>query len=237
MSENLNVNVGDSVFVTDTNIPEEFVGTHGIVAQIDSNDSALPIFVKFTNKAGADRHYWIRREQFSVVTEEPTRHLSLPANMTLEEAYLIIERYENDYREVSASRDYAQKLREDAANRLTEQQNRYHSDMGSIQRIMLEVKDEQSWCDDGYNRVVERVNDALIGGWEFDKARRLVRKTVRVRAEVTDTVEVWVYDDEDEDDTDNWKDEEGDEVDPDEWMTDALVEEYRRNGFDSVEVA
>lgn len=127
-----------------------------------------------------------------------------------------------------------------AEERLTEQQRRYSHDMTAIQTIMREVKEEQDWCDDGWNEVVDRVNRELEGGFEFEKARELVKKSVSVRGETTVDIDVWVYEDDDENDTDNWLDEDGDEIsDTDEYMQEALKAEYDRCGsqFDTVEVA
>jgi hypothetical protein len=240
MSDTITYKVGDSVFVTDDSISGEFVGTHGVIKTVDDvAGTDLPIFVEFHDTlTDRKRSFWVRKGHFNVAEpEEPGRHLSLPANMTLEEAHLIIERFENDYREVMGQRDSQEKRAVDAEGRLRTQQDRYSADMRSIERIMLETKEQQSWCDNGWNEVVDEVNAALVGGYEFDRMMKRKRMTKRVRGTVYRDVEVWVADDDDtdDDDADNWfQSEDGDDQFGE--LADILCNEFENNGFDDIEV-
>lgn len=226
-------NIGDTVFVTDDNLPAEFNGTHGIVKTVDTIDGAtMPIFVEFTRMDGTTRALWVREGHYSVteaaVEVKPSEEVGIISSLQAQVTRL------SEELAVQARRATA------AEERLTEQQRRYSHDMGEIQRIMRDVKGEQDWCDDGYNSVVRRVNDAMEGGWEFEEFRSLVRRTVTVRGETSVDVEVWVRDGDDKNDTDNWLDEEGYEIgDPDEFMQENLKQEFSRCGsqFDNVEVS
>jgi hypothetical protein len=126
------------------------------------------------------------------------------------------------------------RLRERSDERVTALQNHYRHDMNAIQRIMRDKKEDQNWCDDGYNEVVDDVNAVLTGGFEFEKFRTLVQKRVRMSGNVIVTKDVWVYDDEDDDDADNWKDEDGDDLNID--VSEALCDEASNNGWDDTEI-
>lgn len=139
-----------------------------------------------------------------------------------------------DLREEVASltleRDRQALLRSNSEERLTVQQDRYSHDMREIERIMLEQKSEQSWCDDGWNEVVDDVNGCLTGGYEFSRARKLVKKRGSIKGECIVNLDVWVEEGDDADDPDNWKDEDGDSMDID--ASDLLESEAVNNGWD-----
>jgi hypothetical protein len=75
-----NVKVGDSVFVTDDNIGSEYLGTHGIIEQIDTSDNGLPLFVRFTSQDGRSRVYWVREGHYSLTVKDDG---PVPADMSL----------------------------------------------------------------------------------------------------------------------------------------------------------
>jgi hypothetical protein len=229
--------IGTTVLVNSADCPAWTKGQKAEVRAHDTIENAVyTLYVHFIDGDDTERKtYWVKDEDVTIVPADHKRHFSLPENMTLDEARTLIELFENDYRELGMKRDSAVSRAERAEQRLGQQQDTYRHDMQAIQRIMLVQKSEQSWCDDGWNEVVEEVNDALEGGFSFDKIRKLVKKKVTIKGEVSVDKEVWVYDDEDdEDDPDNWYDEDGSDAGID--VDEALSEEVAENGFDSTEV-
>jgi hypothetical protein len=79
-----------------------------------------------------------------------------------------------------------------AQERLSQQQTIYRNDMGHIEVTMRAVKDEQGWCDEGTNDVIERINEGLEGGWEFDRYEQEYEFTVTVTGTMTKTLSVTV---------------------------------------------
>lgn len=220
---------GDRVFVTDPNNRSEFYGAHGTVIAVDASaDSEMPIMVLFTRQDGTIHRTWIHRGTFNVTEEEAPATPVEPAIITDLQAQI-------DTLTLEATTQT--NLHIDTKERLAESQRRYSADMRSIERIMLETKEQQSWCDNGWNEVVDEVNEALIGGYEFDRIKRRKRMTKRVRGTVYRDVEVWVGDDDDtdDDDADNWyQSEDGDDQFGE--LADILNNEYENNGFDDIEV-
>jgi hypothetical protein len=212
--------VGDRIIVNDSELPARFMGMEARVVSVDNSD--LPLYVDFEI---ADAHsYWIRRGMWTVPTTLADV-MSEDLSVTVKDLQDEVERWK--------------RLHEEAATRLTEQQRRYSHDLSWIDRYFREtLKSEQSWCDDGYNEVVRKVNDNMEGGYVFEEIEELEEVEVEVEGTVNATVKVWVTKGDDAEDSDNWKDSDGDEIgDPEETMKDALAREYRSNGFDSVEVS
>ena len=159
-----------------------------------------------------------------------------PENATVTELREIIQRFHNDLEEEKRRSESRLQSLQQEQDRLAEQQRRYRHDMGVVDSEMLEEKERQNWCDDGYGAVAERINDRLIGGFEFTIPRSLVERTVSVEATVRTTITVWVKEGDDEEDYDYWLDEDGDPVDPDSMVYDACQHELDRNGWDEWQV-
>lgn len=159
-----------------------------------------------------------------------------PANATMDEMREVVRRLSNDLAEEKARSESRLQSLQREQERLTEQQRHYRHDMQHWESTMREVKDEQTWCDDGTNRVIQRLNDGFIGGWEIDEYRKRERVTVRIRGEVYREVEVYVDPDDDADDPDNWYDSrDSEDALGEEFVSEQLDEEYQRNGWDETE--
>ena len=159
-----------------------------------------------------------------------------PENATMDELREIIRRFSNDLtemRNVNASR--LSEL-ERARQRLDEQQGKYRHDMQHWESTLRDAKQDQNWCDEGTNEVIETLNNGFIGGWEIDPYCEIVEAEVTVEGKVIKTITVHVRKGDDSYDPNNWVDEDGDEIDADETVHRALGEEYRRNGWDEWEV-
>lgn len=159
-----------------------------------------------------------------------------PANATMDEMREVVRRLSNDLAEEKARSESRLQSLQREQERLTEQQSRYRHDMQHWESTMRHEKEEQNWCDEGTNRVIQRLNDGFIGGWEIEEYSQIVEAEVTIRGEVIKTITVHVKDGDDPDDPDNWVDEDGDSIDADETAHHALAEEYRRNGWDDWEV-
>jgi hypothetical protein len=95
---------------------------------------------------------------------------------------------------------------------------------------------ERSWCDE-YERVVSDVQDDLEIG-VIPARVRLVEKRVRIRGEVYRDVTVWVPEDQNADDPDNWyESNDPDDKCSEEFMTDQIDREYSNNGWDETSVS
>jgi len=223
--------VGDRIVVCDEH-NSMFMGAVGVVQTVDTTDSALPLNVEFTRPSdGRPITAWIRKGTWTAATGEEVRGgITIPANVTLPEALSIIERVGNDLSKVKMREDSERTRAIAAEMRLTTQQGYYRHDMTAIDTIMLRTKGTQDWCDDGYKEVAEEINDQMQGGYEFTVPRKLVKKTVLLKGEVRLTKKIWVYEDEDEDNFDNWKDEAGEDLNID--INEALTEEVNENGWD-----
>ena len=100
-------------------------------------------------------------------------------------------------------------------------------------RIMQEAID-RDWCSE-YERIMDEIEGELEIA-EIPKRRNRRRTTVRIRAEVYVDREVFIDEDDDGDDPDNWyEDNESDDALGSEWADEQVVNEYDNSGFDSVE--
>jgi len=218
MSEQIIPAIGTTIKARQIRGAEHYEGMHGVVTDIPTEYAGKLISVEFPSLVEGQGVCSLLVSEWDIVTTDAL--LVRVAAFEAEVAHLksVLEREQG---------------------RVREAQNHYYDDMSSINDIMREVKGEQSWCDDGYNGVVDRVNTALVGGYEFPEFRGLVKKWVTVRGETTVDVDVWVHEGDDENDSDYWMDEDGDEIsDPDEFMQEALIAEFNRmsSRFDDVEV-
>lgn len=159
-----------------------------------------------------------------------------PANATLAEMREVVRRLNNDLTEEKERSESRLQRIQQAEDRLTEQQRRYRHDMQHWETVLREQKDEQDWCDEGTNEVIDALNRGFIGGWEIERYSQIVEAEVTVEGKVIKTITVHVKDGDDAEDPDNWVDEDGDEIDAEETVHRALAEEYRRNGWDEWEV-
>lgn len=117
--------------------------------------------------------------------------------------------------------------------RLSKAQSNYRDDMRHIESTMRDVKDEQSWCDEGTNAVIERINAGLSGGWSFDMYEQEFTLYVEVTGTMTKRVEVVVTA------IDEDAAREALEDDPHSYIDDAdsiLTDAARHTSFDDVEV-
>ena len=199
----------------------------------------FPLYIDFEAPNGDRSRYWIPMNSW---TTSPTladvMAAAVPEDASKADLLAIIENLTNDLTEEKSRSESREARRAEAQTRLEESQRRYSHDLGWIDTYFREsLKPERDWCDDGYNEVVRRVNSNMEGGFQFTTARSLERKHIDVEGVVTTSIEVWVYDDEDADDTDNWMDSAGDEIsDPDALIRDACDEERSRHGWDTLEV-
>lgn len=219
----------------------------------DADDSSYPYWVTGFSVVNPDMGRWLRDIDIAVVTDGETLTVSdtvsqteiirggitIPANVTYDELLAIIEVTGNDLSEKNLQYGSATERAERAEQRLTEQQNRYANDMGHWEAVMREAKDDQNWCDEGTNSVIDKLNDGFIGGWTIDPYVSVVERRVTVRGTTTTTITVYVKDGDDAEDPDCWVDEDGYGIDSDEVMQEGLVEEFRRcsSQFDEVRVA
>lgn len=113
----------------------------------------------------------------------------------------------------------------------------YRHDMGHWESTLRQAKDEENWCDDGTNRIIDILNSGFTGGWEIEPYRKLVEVEVAVEARVATRLRVYVLEGEDELDPDNWREEEGDLIsDPEEAVYDKCRDELENYGWDYWEV-
>lgn len=108
-----------------------------------------------------------------------------PANATMEEMREVVRRLNNDLNEV--------KLQSESRNtRITQLQEIYRDDMAHIEEVLQQAKEDNGWCDEGWNKYASRVNSGLRGSWEFDLAEEEFELTIEVtgtmRATVTTTI-------------------------------------------------
>ena len=158
-----------------------------------------------------------------------------PANATYADLYAVITSLSND---LAALKDIAQTRLDTLQreqDRVSELRGRYVKHMRHWEDTLRQAKEDQSWCDEGTNAVIDILNDGFDGAWEIERYRKLVKSRVRIRGEVTDYIEVYHLEDDDADDPDCWLDEDGDAIDGNEQMTAALMNELENVGFDTVE--
>lgn len=159
-----------------------------------------------------------------------------PENATPDELREIIRRFDRDLTEMRQINGSRLSELEQARQRLATAQENYRHDMAHWESTMRHEKEEQAWCDEGTNRVIQRLNEGFIGGWEIDEYRKRERVSVRIRGEVYREVDVYVDPDDDADDPDNWYDSRDSEYAlGEEFVNEQLDEEYRRNGWDETE--
>lgn len=107
-----------------------------------------------------------------------------PANATMEEMREVVRRVNNDLAEAKLQAESRLQSLQREQERLTEQQRRYRSDMQHIESVLMEAKESEGWCDEGWNRYAEQVNDGLRGGWQFD----LMEQEFELEVEITGTM-------------------------------------------------
>ncbi len=204
--------VGDKVLVLDADTNHQ-----GKIGTISSDDeTSLPFYVKGLY-GESDSGYWMREDHVALTPNEGDRvvidrpdtdwhgklgkfvRISADRGMT---GYVtfedggegwfpmtqIVRFVPEDSPEVATLK--AELARAQA--RLTEQQQRYRSDMGHIESTMRDVKGEQGWCDEGTNAVIDRINEGLTGGWEFDRYESEFEVPVTVTGTITTRTSVTV---------------------------------------------
>lgn len=93
----------------------------------------------------------------------------------------------------------------------------------------------RGWCSE-FDNIIEEVNGELPGPHFLSPRRKRERKTVRITGTVWTEVEVWVDEDEDAEDPDNWyATENDDDALGSDWAYDRLDREMQGNGWDDVE--
>jgi len=108
---------------------------------------------------------------------EDKRTYSIPANATTEELLHIIDISQNDQH---VQRERAVRAEE----RLSQQQATYRHDMQHWETTLRVAKDEQEWCEEGTNEVIEKLNEGFTGGWHIEPY------TVRWKVKLTEWVKV-----------------------------------------------
>lgn len=222
--------VGQRVLVEGNDIPPGMADVPATVVSIDTTDSALPVFAELAN----GQRWWCAGWSPFVETD-----LLEPKMIPVSDHDRTVEVLNAQISELAAERDRLRREEERQRNRANTLQTHYDHDLTWIDDHMLQtVKVNQSWCDSGYNEVIENVNNNITGGFQFTLARRLVEKRVMIKGETTYEATVHVYEDDDVTDSDNWMDADGEQLDADEFMQEELKAEFSRcHGFDTVEVA
>lgn len=106
--------------------------------------------------------------------------------------------------------------------------------MKSWERIGLEAV-ERGWCSE-YEEVVDDVQATLEIG-EIPRRKRLVERRLRITGTVYKDITVWVEEDDDVTDPDNWyASDDSDDKCSDEFLTETLDSEHSDNGWDDTEV-
>lgn len=131
-------------------------------------------------------------------------------------------------REVEALRNRIRNLeRELATGKET------HADLG---RRLLNQAENRGWCSE-FDEFVSDYNGDCPVGWEIDERVKLVQKRVRVEGTVYRDITVWVKEDDDETDPDNWyADNDTDTAVDSDYVTEQLDSEYEGNGWDDTNI-
>lgn len=106
--------------------------------------------------------------------------------------------------------------------------------MKSWERIGLEAV-ERDWCSE-YEQVVDDVQATLEIG-QIPRRKRLVERRLRITGTVYKDITVWVEEDDDATDPDNWyASDDSDDKCSEEFLTEVLNDEYSDNGWDDTDV-
>lgn len=125
---------------------------------------------------------------------------------------------------------------DNARDRFAKAQEAYRHDMRHWEDTLRQQKEEQQWCDDGVNAVIEVLNEGFIGNWEIEPYRKRKRVRVRITGTAYTYEDVWVDEDSDEDDPENWYEEEDSDCPlGNDWAYEQLSNTVNYNGFDDIE--
>lgn len=176
---------------------------------------------------------WATKWEF---VEDVVAGVTVPADATREEILAIIERLANDKTEAMTKAETREKLRQDSENRVRAMQDNYRHDMQHWEETLRNCKEEQDWCDDGTNTVIEILNRGFIGGYEVEPYVQYEESEVEIEGTLSTTITVRHPVGDDATDPENWVDDDGDSIDGDEFMREALRDAVRHSGFDDVSV-
>lgn len=122
----------------------KFQGNIGTLKVDDQSNN--PFFVTGFDPANEGRGRWFTEDQIESVKNGST---------------LTVSDVSDKEKELAAALERAQQ-------RLEEQQGKYRHDMQHWEATLRATKEDQSWCDEGTNEVIETLNEGFIGGWEIE---------------------------------------------------------------------
>jgi hypothetical protein len=221
--------VGDKIKAIKCRYHDTHNGLTGVVTQVIPGDP-LGIICDLTT-LGSNVTTGVAVEEWEIIVDPPL----WPTGATSEELKEIIRRFHTDLQEEKTRSEWRLSEIQNASRRLTEQQGVYRTDMNHWESTLRQAKEDQDWCDEGTNRVIDRLNNGFIGGWEITPYRAREQRTIRIEGTVYRDVTVWVDPDDDEDDPGNWYCErDGEYALGEDWVGDQLEEEFQNNGWDDI---
>lgn len=217
--------VGDRIKAIKCRYRDTHDGLTGVVSEVIDGDP-FGVLCHLTTLGGQVVHS-VSVDEWEILPD------LYPQHATTDELKEIIRRLNADLEQEKARSESRLQEIQRSAERLTEEQRKYRHDMQHWETTMRQAKEDQDWCDEGTNRVIERLNDGFIGGWNIALYSQRERRTVRIEGQVYRDVEVWVDPNDDVDDPDNWySDKHDDSSLGEDWVTEQLDEEFQRNGWD-----
>lgn len=147
-----------------------------------------------------------------------------PANATMEEMREVVRRLNNDLNE-------ARLQAESRLNRINTLEETYRVDMRHIEEVLTQAKEDNGWCNEGWNKYATRVNEGLRGPWEFDLAETEFHLDVEVTGTMRTTVTVTITASSEESAWEEFDNDPDSYIDADEQLTDAA----RSESFDDIE--
>lgn len=144
----------------------------------------------------------------------------------------LIERLSNDIAEVKLRAE----SRMGRINDLERSVAQGHDAVNMLGADILREAEYRGWCSE-FDEFIDRYNEKCPAGYEIESRVKLVEKRVRIEGTVYRDITVWVAEDEDATDPDNWyESNDKDDKASDDFIIDQLDAEFSENGWDDTEV-